>query len=325
MSSLATALMLLWALQESSPASTGPACARMDNGCKARMYVKKAAAAEPARRAIYLFTASRSYLALFAQTGDVRDLCAARKNFEQSLAVREQTASQRASFEESRAELEALEKQHDARCKPSSRRQRSASTAVARSTPAAAPAESAPGAPVPVGSSAPVPLEMLVASSVPGEQAVAEEELLAVPLPRSLSPRSPRTTALADKTTAPSRARIPGRSLAIGGGATLGVGVVLVGVAGYASAQVAAASRASYHLYDQTQGQGGLDVLAAENQIHRDFNRWMPVTIGTAIAGTTAVIAGAVMLRVGIRRLKQGPVRAALVPVPGGLAIHARF
>lgn len=324
MSSLATTLMLVWALQEPSPVSTGPACARMDNGCKARMYVKKAAAAEPARRAIYLFTASRSYLALFAQTGDVQDLCAARKNFEQSLSVREQTASQRASFEESRAELEALEKQHGARCKSSSRRQKSTSIAVARSTPAA-PAEPAPSTPVPVDSSAPMPLEMLVAPSVPGEQVAAEEELLAVPLPRSAGPRIPRAAAPADHPPAPSRARAPGRPLVIGGGATLGVGVVLASVAGYASAQVADASRASYHLYDQTQGRGGLDVLAAESQIHRDFNRWVPVTIGTAIAGTTAVIAGAVMLRVGIRRLKQGPVRTALVPVPGGLAIHARF
>ena len=138
MSSLAT-LTLLWALQEPAPATTGrPSCERTDNACKAKMFVKKAATAEPAKRALYLFTASRSYLALFAQTGDVQDLCAARRNFEQSLAVPEQTASQRASFEESRTELETLEKKHGARCRASSRRRR-AEPIAARSAPAAPP------------------------------------------------------------------------------------------------------------------------------------------------------------------------------------------
>ena len=160
MSSLAATLTLLWALQEPAPVTTGPSCERTDNACKAKLFVKKAATAEPAKRARYLFSASRSYLALFAQTGDVQDLCAARRNFEQSLAVPEQTASQRASFEESRTELEALEQKHGARCRPSNRRKKSEPIAVAQSTPAATPpvADSGSSTQTPASSPAPVPL-----------------------------------------------------------------------------------------------------------------------------------------------------------------------
>ena len=49
------------------------------------------------------------------------------------------------------------------------------------------------------------------------------------------------------------------------------------------------------------------------------------VAVSTAVVGTTAVLVGAVLTRVGVRRMRQGPARTALVPVPGGLAIHARF
>ena len=328
MSALVATLTLLWALQEPTPAAASRSpCERTDNACKARMFVKKAATAEPDRRALYLFTASRSYLALFAQTGDVQHLCAARTNFEASLAVPEQTASQRASFEESRTELEALEKQHSARCRPTNRRKKADSIAVARTTPAATPKVEAPASvqttPVTTPSSAAMPIELLVASAATSEHVAPDDGLLAVPVAKSWRPAA--HAAPAPVPEAPRRARAPGRPLVISGGVTLGVGVVLAGIAGYSSAQVAAASRASYDLYEQTQGQGGVDVIAAEADIHRNFNRWLPPMIGTAIAGTTAVIAGAVMLRVGIRRMRQGPPRAALVPVPGGLAIHGRF
>ncbi len=200
MSSLAATLTLLWALQEPAPVTTGPSCERTDNACKAKLFVKKAATAEPAKRARYLFSASRSYLALFAQTGDVQDLCAARRNFEQSLAVPEQTASQRASFEESRTELEALEQKHGARCRPSNRRKKSEPIAVAQSTPAATPpvADSGSSTQTPASSPAPVPLELLVSS--PQEPTAADEALLPVP-----------TTATAAGPAPPPAAELPRR------------------------------------------------------------------------------------------------------------------
>lgn len=199
MSSLAAALTLVWALQDPAPAMTGrPTCERTDNACKARMFVQKAATAEPAKRARYLFSASRSYLALFAQTGDVQDLCAARRNFERSLAEPEQTASQRASFEESRTELEALEKKHSARCKPSNRRKKVESSAVAQSTPAATPpvaAESVSSTQVVATSSVPVPLELLVVSH--HEPVAADEGLLPVPTTATAAgPAPPPSTAI---------------------------------------------------------------------------------------------------------------------------------
>lgn len=194
MISLAATLTLLWALQSPAPVTTGrrTSCERTDNACKAKMFVKKAATAEPARRALYLFTASRSYLALFAQTGKVQDLCAARRNFEQSLAEPEQTATQRASFEESRTELEALEKKLRARCRSSDRRKKAEPLAVARSTPAATPpvaVESDPSAQVPATS--PAPLELLVVSSAPHELVAADEGLLPVPTTASAEGPAP--------------------------------------------------------------------------------------------------------------------------------------
>ena len=209
MSSLAITFTLLWALQAPTPTATDrPSCERMDNACKAKMFVRKAATAEPARRALYLFTASRSYLALFAQTGNVQHLCAARTNFEQSLAEPEQSTSQRASFEESRTELEALEKKHGARCKPSNRRKKAEPIAVARSTPTAMPpaaTESTANPQAPATS--PIPLEPLVASSAPAEPVAADDGLLPVhttattagpePLPSTTLPRRRPTARVA--------------------------------------------------------------------------------------------------------------------------------
>lgn len=53
-----------------------------------------------------------------------------------------------------------------------------------------------------------------------------------------------------------------------------------------------------------------------------EYHRWLPVKV----AGTLgAVVVGAVLVSLGVRRLKNQPSRMALVPAPGGLAIHARF
>ncbi len=43
------------------------------------------------------------------------------------------------------------------------------------------------------------------------------------------------------------------------------------------------------------------------------------------LAGGVSVVVAAVLLAVGGRRMARAPSRTALVPVPGGLALHARF
>ena len=133
----------------------------------------------------------------------------------------------------------------------------------------------------------------------------------------------PVQTAQPEGPATPGRTSMPGRPMIIAGGTTLGLGLVLTGVAGYAGSRVAEASRASFDLYDQNQGQGDAEALAEQTQLRNTFHRWDPVTIGTTIAGSAAVIVGAVLVRIGVRRMQ--PSRTAVVPVPGGLAIHARF
>lgn len=326
------ALMLLLTLQEAAPADTATrsSCELTDNACKAKLFIQKSAKAPPAQRALYLFTAHRSYLALFAKTGQVRDLCAAREALDRSLAVPGQSAGQLASFEASRAELEALEKQYNARC-GAKHRKAPASTAVAKNrAPAAAKTDR------PVSSEGPIAATTTRPTPEP-EPAAAPEGLLAVPTaPRrrpvpDLRPEEPGLTASPRPVRAvqpegpykPGRTSTPSRPMLIAGGTTLGLGLVLAGVAGYAGSRVAEASRASFDLYDQNQGQGDAEALAEQTQLRNTFHRWVPVTIGTAIAGSAAVIVGAVLVRIGVRRMQ--PSHTAVVPVPGGLAIHARF
>ena len=321
------ALTLLLTLQDAAPADTATRspCELTDNACKAKLFIQKSTKAPPAQRALYLFTAHRSYLALFAKTGQLRDLCAAREALNRSLAVPGQSAGQLASFEASRAELEALEKQHGARC-GTKRRKPLEPTAVAKNNPAAAPPDR-PAAGSPEGATTTHP--------TPAPEPAAPEGLLAVPTQRRPMPNlrpeesalaaSPRPvdTAQLEGHATPGRTPTLGRPMIIAGGTTLGLGLILAGVAGYAGSQVAEASRASFDLYDQNQGQGDAEALAEQTQLRNTFHRWAPVTVGTAIAGSAAVIVGAVLVRIGVRRLQ--PSRTAVVPVPGGLAIHARF
>lgn len=311
MSALAGILAMLLVAQDVTPsesaASPGPTCELADNACKARLFIEKAAKAPPSERAVYLFTAYRSYVALFARTGDARHLCAARTNFDRSLAVVGQSEQQRASLEKSRGELEALEQKHDVRCEAPRRRKRTQSAEVAEAPAALLTRE--PRSVVLVGeeSEAPVPEGLL---EVPGERAM---------------PRPAPAIVEARQVEVPRRASVNGRPMTIAGGVTLGLGVGFVAVAGVTGSWAASASRKAFDDYEAGHGRGNVDAMAAQAELRRQFDRWLPVAVSTAVVGTTAVLVGAVLVRVGVRRMRQGPVRTALVPVPGGLAIHARF
>lgn len=281
-------------------------CEVTDNACKAQQFIARARTAKPQQRALLLFTAHRSYLAHFARTGKLRDLCAARTSFERSLAVPGQDEGQRANFEAERAELDALEKQHGARCgKPSKHRSSEPAVAAAAATQATSPIAEPPPEPAP-----------------PTPTTRAAEGLLAV---SPAEPEHPPTSDPSLPLPAPAKARPPGRGLLIAGGTTLGVSVVVLGVAAFAGSQVANLSYASRQLYKNEQGEGDAESLIVEERLRSDLDRWVPVTVGTAIAGGTALIVGAVLVHVGLRRARGTPLRTSLVPVPGGLAIHARF
>ena len=71
------------------PTAATADCLPDDNGCKAKRSELRAASAQtPDQRATYLRSAHLSYLSLFDETGDVHDLCSARKAFDANLAVR---------------------------------------------------------------------------------------------------------------------------------------------------------------------------------------------------------------------------------------------
>jgi hypothetical protein len=92
-------------------------CEPTDNRCKAALFVRRAAAAAlPKERALYLHAAHRSYLALFDQTGEEQHLCAARKTYEQSLAVEGQPDKQRESFVALLGDLTSREAKQRVRC-----------------------------------------------------------------------------------------------------------------------------------------------------------------------------------------------------------------
>ena len=75
-------------LGSAAPSQATADCDPTDHGCKARRSEQKAASAtHPDDRATYLRSAHLSYISLFDRTGDVRDLCTARRVFEASLAI----------------------------------------------------------------------------------------------------------------------------------------------------------------------------------------------------------------------------------------------
>lgn len=317
MSSLAT-LTLLWALQEPVPATISqPSCERTDNACKAKVFVKKAVTAEPAKRARYLFSASRSYLALFVQTGNIKDLCAARRNFEQSIAVSEQTASQRASFEESRTELDTLEKKHSAHCKPSNRRKKAEPIAVARSTPAATPpvvAEPVSSTEVAATSLVSVPREPDVASSASHEPVPADEGLLPVPTPAAVAgPEPPPSTAIPRRR--PTARVAGGASLLVAGvGFTGGLVVSLVArdrMNGVIASLDATATAQGRHLTPAE--------TATANSADARFGRLGYAGAAFGTAAGLSVLTGVVLLALPPKARATSRVR------PVGAGIHLTF
>lgn len=94
----ALTLAALLVLNGAAPSVATADCPPDDNGCKARRSELRAASAQtPDQRATYLRSAHRSYLFLFDKTGDVLDLCSARRTFDASMAVKDQSAEEHAA------------------------------------------------------------------------------------------------------------------------------------------------------------------------------------------------------------------------------------
>lgn len=315
-----------------SPAGGATKCELTDNRCKAELFVRRAKEAKnDEQRALYLNVAHRSYLALFDKTGEARHLCAARRLFDRSVAIKDQSAAQRASFEKLRGDLTTREGEANVRCERPAKQPRAAApllvakrgvptepgsagnasveaspvSAVSAEPPtsSAAPVEPSAGALRAGGSIAPVKL---------GSDRLREDELL--PVSRRQSPPG-------KKASSP-RA---GRELVVGGGVTLGLGLVLVGVATYTGASMLEVQRQARELRDRVDGHATDGQLAQDAALRREYERLGPPTLALALAGGAATVVGAVMLAVGARRMARRPSQTAVIPVPGGVAFRARF
>ena len=100
------------------PTAATADCLPDDNGCKAKRSELRAASAQtPDQRATYLRSAHRSYLFLFDRTGEAADLCSARRAFDASLAVQDQSAEERARTQVLLDDLRARERRAGGACK----------------------------------------------------------------------------------------------------------------------------------------------------------------------------------------------------------------
>lgn len=111
----------------------------------------------------------------------------------------------------------------------------------------------------------------------------------------------------------------------IAGGATLGVGLALAATAGYLGGRLIATRRDAQALHQHTDGFGTSEQVATDQALTRDYERLAPATLTLALAGGVSVIVGAVLVGVGGHRLARVASRTAVLPLPGGLAFHARF
>ncbi|MCY0989521.1 hypothetical protein OV203_20440 [Nannocystis sp. ILAH1] len=335
MSAASSALSLLLVLQQAAPAT----CPTGDNRCKAELFVRRAKdEATPAEyRAKYLLAAHRLYLGLYDKTGDDRDLCAARRSLDQLRQAHAEV--QPASLAEALTELKTREQLRKPRCTDvRETRPTTSKPQVARVSPPpkSEPARAAPAEPAALQASAagvrvkddllppldtdtrprpePPPVEPV---RPPGE---------AAPRPGRELRREAPVIALAPTAPGQDAAQVvPGRRLAIAGGLTLGAGLVLGGVAAYAAAKMVDARGDGFTFQETPVDADDTAAFDRDAVLRAEYQKQGNLTLGTAIAGGAAMVVGAVLLGVGARRLARKNSQAALLPVPGGLVLRARF
>lgn len=286
-----------------------------------------------------------SLVALHEQTGKAENLCRALK------ITRDLLASGPFADEDERAAWVALEakdvvrvKRAGVRCAATVKMKPAASPVVAAngSTPAppaaAVPATVDPHAPdevlAPVTGRASAP--RLATTDTPAGETLSSAPHTTPPSPGNadgrasepLSPASPGDDRHARKTTdrSPVKPSPPrGRGLVIAGGVTLGVGLAVTAAAGYLSGGLLDTWRESRALYDET-GPIGTEVQADRNAaLTHEYQQQKAPMVATAILGASALIVGAVLAGVGAKRLARATARTALLPMPGGLVLRARF
>lgn len=312
------------------PTAATADCSPDDNGCKAKRSELRAAAAQtPDQRATYLRSAHRSYLFLFDKTGDVRDLCSARRAFDASMAVKDQSGDERARTQVLRDDLVARERNTGASCKgvvKPRRASRSDAPPAVASVPAskAAPVD----APVYPAEQTSDPPPLMTSTATPGPLPTSAPSAGGPPapsqIPRPEATLMPIPTRRVPSTRSADRPR-SGRGLVIAGGVTLGVGVALTAVAGHVGRRMTETKQEYFALHDMVSGLATAEQDAKGEALFRDYQGMWTQRLALACAGGTTIVLAAVLAGVGGRRIARAASRTALVPVPGGLALHARF
>lgn len=314
---LSGSLILLLA----APPADDP-CPFGDNRCKAKLYLERAkAAATPRDRALYFFGASRLYLRLFDKSGADSDLCAARRAFDRSLAVKGQPEDQRPNFASQLAELTKREGDRGIGC---------AARRKTKSDPPLMANKETQGSSSPPSSSAGAAESPPVVTQLADPAVVTprHDELLPVIAGNPVTPRNrvrpPAALDLPRQDHQEKRTR-DGRGLVIAGGATLGVGLALTAAAGYLGGQLLNARGEARRIEDSIDRFATDEQAARSQALIHEYERLGPPTLALALVGGTSVVAGAVLVAVGGRRLARVAERTALLPFPGGLAFRARF
>ncbi|MBK8265159.1 MAG: hypothetical protein IPK80_27995 [Nannocystis sp.] len=325
--SLAWGLVLLLSAETPRVALARPGapqqgnCELADHTCQAERWQRKAASAtSPKFKAVYLHAAFLSYLARFDESGDTRALCSAHRALHRSLEIEDQPAEQRTSFEAARAELVSREKQRGVRCGSGQRASKSKAPIVATVGEPATPTNELDPPPAFLTSTTGAD-EGTTSGPMPLAGDVAESE------PRKAEPIEAPASVSAERRPTQDRARlrVPGRPLLIAGSVALALGVTLGAVALYSRHQALAAYQAGLDLREQVPGAPDAETLARDADLETDYGRMGQVATGTAIGGGVALLAGAVMVAIGGRRLARRGSQTAWAPRSGGLAFHVRF
>ena len=338
MTATACALAALLTFEAASAPAAKDECELADHRCKAVLFEGRAAnAANAEHRAVYLFNAHRLYMRLFDQSGAMRDLCAARRTIDASLAVEGQSPSLRAKSEALRADLLAHEKQQDARCGSVSKRghvKPADAPLVARGPAAESPARPTPDDPPPPLLAGPA----LEPSSAPSVQDSVTQEppassrgtlhLLAdadTPTTKQPAEDSLLPVAARQVEVPPAAAPLAGRGLVIAGGATLGVGAALAMGAGLTGRGMSDTRQEIIALSERVDVYATADQAARDTDLRRDYEVQQHQRLALALGSGATIVVAMILAGVGGRRMARAASQSAFIPAPGGLVFRFRF
>lgn len=308
-----------------SPAADPSICAPTDYRCTAETNVAAArTAASDIERAQRLYRAHRAYLALARSTAPAeraRTLCRAVELLGQVRAL-PGTESLRQRIVDTARDTEDALADADIGCplpkKPRKVAGRRVATASSTATPTSV--EHRP----PSSVSEPTPVLLDVRTSRPTTSTALTQRANTIPSSTSTIEQDRRADEVLPRSSNPAPVH-PGRSLVIAGGVTLGAGVALVAAAGVLGHRMSETRADVLALDGMIDGFASAEEAAQGDALVRDYRTMGSQTLVLALTGGATVIVAAVLTGVGAKRMARRTTRAALVPVPGGLALRGRF